>query len=107
MVLDWGMSEKFGNMAFGEQREQVFLGDEIGSGRDYSDSTAREIDQEVRRILQEAFDRAVEVLNENRDVLNMLADELLQKEEVPGSVLMQWLEDNGTAIDAGNADGRS
>ncbi len=95
MVLDWGMSEKFDNMAFGGQRDQVFLGDEIGSQREYSDSTAREIDEEVQRILREAFDKAISTIKEHRDVLDRLAEELLEKEEVSGTRVMDWLE-NGT-----------
>lgn len=91
MVLDWGMSEKFNNIAFGGQREQVFLGEQMGSQRDYSDSTAREIDQEVQRILTEAFDRALTAIKENREVLDKLADELLEHEEVPGKKVMEWL----------------
>ncbi len=93
MVLDWGMSEKFGNMAFGGQREQVFLGEELGSRREYSDSTAREIDQEVKLILEVAFDKAVHTLKENRPLLDRLARELLDKEEVPGEVLMEWMKE--------------
>ncbi len=92
MVLDWGMSEKFGNMAFGGQREQVFLGEELGSQREYSDSTAREIDQEVKRILEESYQKAVDTITEHRDILDKLANELLEKEEVSGSTVMEWIE---------------
>ncbi|TYP93339.1 cell division protease FtsH [Fodinibius salinus] len=101
MVLDWGMSEKFNNIAFGGQQEQVFLGEQMGSQREYSDSTAREIDEEVQRILKEAFDRAMTSIQENRDVLDKLADELLEREEVPGKEVMKWL--NGK-IDADKAE---
>ena len=95
MVLDWGMSDKFGNMAFGGQQDQVFLGEQMGSQREYSDSTAREIDEEVKRILQEAYNKAVDTITEHRNVLDRLAEELLEKEEVPGSKVMDWLK-NGT-----------
>jgi cell division protease FtsH len=95
MVLDWGMSEKFNNIAFGGQREQVFLGEQMGSQREFSDSTAREIDEEVQRILKEAFDRAMTTIQEHRDVLDKLADELLEHEEIPGKKVMEWL--NGEA----------
>jgi len=91
MVLDWGMSDKFNNVAFGGQREQVFLGEQMGSQREYSDSTAREIDEEVHRILKEAYQRALDTIKENHDVLDRLAQELLEKEEVPGKVVMEWL----------------
>lgn len=91
MVLDWGMSNKFNNIAFGGQREQVFLGEQMGSQREYSDSTAREIDQEVHRILEESFDRALSTIKENRDILDKLANELLENEEVSGKKVMEWL----------------
>lgn len=97
MVLDWGMSDKFNNMAFGGQREQVFLGEQMGSQREYSDSTAREIDQEVHRILKEAYDKALATIKEYRTVLDKLADELLDKEEVSGSKVMEWM--NGESED--------
>jgi len=99
MVLDWGMSDKFGNMAFGGQQEQVFLGEQMGSQREYSDSTAREIDEEVKRILQEAYQKAVDTITEHRDVLDRLADELLDKEEVPGSQVVNWLQNGVDAPD--------
>lgn len=98
MVLDWGMSDKFNNIAFGGQREQVFLGEQMGSQREYSDSTAREIDQEVHRILKESYDKALDTIRKHRDVLDRLADELLEKEEVAGDKVMEWL--NGKRKDA-------
>ncbi|MDZ7773003.1 MAG: ATP-dependent zinc metalloprotease FtsH [Balneolaceae bacterium] len=103
MVLDWGMSEKFGNMAFGGENQQVFLGDELGSQRDYSDSTAREIDQEVKQILKQAYDRALTTLEENRDILEKLAEELLEKEEVTGDTIMSWFRENGRPQKEGSA----
>ncbi|HEX6982073.1 MAG TPA: ATP-dependent zinc metalloprotease FtsH [Balneolaceae bacterium] len=91
MVLDWGMSDKFNNIAFGSQTEQVFLGEQMGNQREYSESTAQQIDEEVQRILSEAFQRALSTIKEHRDVLDKLADRLLEKEEVSGRVVMQWL----------------
>lgn len=89
MVLDWGMSDKFGHMAFGGQREQVFLGEELGGRREYSDSTAREIDEEVKRILEDSYKKAEDALKAHRDILDKVAEELLEKEEIPG----KWVED--------------
>src|SRR5699024_4094431 len=91
MVLDWGMSDKFNNIAFGGQREQVFLGEQMGSHQEYSDSTAREIDQEVQQILKTAYDRALEAINKYREVLDRLAEELIEQEEVAGEVVMEWM----------------
>lgn len=95
MVLDWGMSDKFNNIAFGSQREQVFLGEQMGSSKEYSENTAREVDEEVLRILKEAYDRAMTAITENRDILDKLADELIEREEVSGKEVMEWL--NGSA----------
>ncbi len=82
MVLEWGMSERFGNVAFGSGEREVFLGSELGHQRQYSDSTAREIDDEVREILNEAYSRAVEIVQTKRDGLDKLAEALLEKEQV-------------------------
>src|SRR5699024_10732328 len=91
MVRDWGMSDKFNNIAFGGQREQVFLGEQMGSQKEYSDSTAREIDEEVQQILKTAYDRAIQTITDYRKILDRLADELLEKEEVSGKIVMQWM----------------
>ncbi|MEX2444766.1 MAG: ATP-dependent zinc metalloprotease FtsH [Alkalispirochaeta sp.] len=82
MVLEWGMSERFGNVAFGSGEREVFLGSELGHQRQYSDSTAREIDDEVREILNEAYSRAVEIVQTKREGLDKLASALLEKEQV-------------------------
>jgi cell division protease FtsH len=89
MVLDWGMSERLGRIALGSQRGEVFLGEEIAHRREYSETTAREVDEEVKAILDEAYNRAVAVLQEHRNGLDRLADALLEKEEVPGSQVME------------------
>jgi cell division protease FtsH len=85
------MSDKFNNIAFGSQREQVFLGEQMGSSKEYSENTAREVDEEVLRILKEAYDRAMTAITEHRDILDKLADELIEHEEVSGRKVMQWL----------------
>ncbi|HET6528434.1 MAG TPA: ATP-dependent zinc metalloprotease FtsH, partial [Balneolaceae bacterium] len=102
MVLDWGMSDKFNNIAFGGQTEQVFLGEQMGSQREYSENTAQKIDEEVQRILNEAFERALSTIREHRDVLDKLAERLLEKEEVSGQIVMQWL--NGEEPDDKSAE---
>jgi len=97
MVLDWGMSDEFNNIAFGSQREQVFLGEQMGSGKEYSEDTAQKVDKEVQRILKEAYDRAISTITEHRDILDRLADELIEHEEVPGKEVMKWL--NGEEVE--------
>jgi cell division protease FtsH len=85
MVCEWGMSEKMGPLTFGKQGEQVFLGREMGSQRDFSDQIAMEIDQEVRRLVTENYDRAKRLLTENMASLKRLAEALLEKEVLDGS----------------------
>ncbi len=80
MVCEWGMSDKLGPLAYGAKEEEIFLGREIQKHRDYSEKTAIEIDDEVRGIINSAFDRAVKILNENMDLLHKLSAELLERE---------------------------
>ncbi|MGB5986835.1 MAG: ATP-dependent zinc metalloprotease FtsH [Desulfobacterales bacterium] len=87
MVRVWGMSEKLGPLSYDQGDEQIFLGREITQHRDYSDDTARQIDEEVSGLITAAYDRAKTVLEENIDVLHKLAELLLEKETVLGKEL--------------------
>jgi cell division protease FtsH len=80
MVTRWGMSEKLGPMTFGKKDELVFLGKELGEQRDYSDSVAQEIDAEVRQLVQEAHEKAQEILSQHREKLDMIAKKLIEVE---------------------------
>jgi cell division protease FtsH len=80
MVTRWGMSEKLGPMTFGKKEELVFLGKELGEQRDYSDSVAQEIDAEVRHLVQEAHEAALKTLREHRDILDRVAQKLIEVE---------------------------
>jgi cell division protease FtsH len=84
MVLEWGMSGRFEHMALGSQREQVFLGEELGKPREYSEMTAQEVDKEVETLLSDAFSRAHDILEEHRGAMDKLAETLMDQEEVPG-----------------------
>ncbi|WP_456442444.1 ATP-dependent zinc metalloprotease FtsH [Caldithrix abyssi] len=84
MVCEWGMSEKLGPITFGKKEQEIFLGREITQHRDYSERTAQEIDQEVRRIVREAEERAETLLKENIDKLHALAKALLEFEILDG-----------------------
>jgi len=84
MVCEWCMSEKMGPLTFGKQNEQVFLGRELGSQRDFSDQIAMEIDQEVKRLVTENYERAKRLLTENMASLKGLAEALLEKEVLDG-----------------------
>jgi len=80
MVTRWGMSPKLGPRVFGQKEELIFLGREIGEQRDYSESVAEVIDEEVHEIVSTAYARALEVLRENRDKLDALAERLIEVE---------------------------
>ncbi|MBZ4648878.1 MAG: ATP-dependent metalloprotease FtsH [Desulfomicrobiaceae bacterium] len=84
IVCEWGMSDEFGPMALGKKDEQVFLGRDITHIKDYSEETARLIDQEVRRILSEAYGTAKRILEEQRAVLEALAQALVERETLTG-----------------------
>ena len=89
MVCEWGMSEKMGPLTFGKQNEQVFLGRELGSQRDFSEQIAMEIDQEVKRLVMENYERAKRLLTENMVTLKGLAQALLEKEVLDASDIDQ------------------
>ncbi len=84
MVCDYGMSEELGPLTFGKSDEQIFLGREIAQHRDYSESTAQKIDEEVRAIVTNAYDKASRFISENLDVLHRMARTLLEKETLNG-----------------------
>ena len=87
MVTEWGMSDKLGPLSFGKREEQVFLGREITRHQEYSEATAIEIDNEVRRIVTECYDRAKKLLSENLDSLHRIAAALLERENLAGEDL--------------------
>jgi cell division protease FtsH len=80
MVCEWGMSEKMGPLAFGKKEGEVFLGREMGTVQTYSEQTARDIDAEVHRIVMEQYARAKKVLEDNRPLLDKIAEALLEYE---------------------------
>jgi cell division protease FtsH len=80
MVTEWGMSPAMGPLTFGKKEEQIFLGREIAQHRDYSEDTAIQIDREVKRIVEEGYNRAMKILEENREGLIRLAEALLEYE---------------------------
>jgi len=80
MVTEWGMSPAMGPLTFGKKEEQIFLGREIAQHRDYSEATAIRIDQEVKRIVDEGYNRAWNILESNKDALVHLAEALLEHE---------------------------
>ena len=89
MVCEWGMSDTLGPMSFGKKEEQIFLGREISQHRDFSEDTARKIDEEVFKIIKAANKSVTSMLNENIDVLKRIAEELLEKE----TIVLEDIED--------------
>lgn len=84
MVCDWGMSKELGPRTFGVREEMMFLGREVGRQQDYSEQTAQKIDAEVGKLVDQAYATARELLEANRDKVELLVAELLEKETVDG-----------------------
>src|SRR5215211_355948 len=82
MVMRFGMSEKLGPRVLGRNHDQPFLGREMGAEPDYSDEIAREIDDEIRRIIEESHETAVRLLREHLDELQQLSDILIERETI-------------------------
>ena len=82
MVTAWGMSDKLGHMTYGKNQENVFMGRDFGHQRDYSEQIAFEIDEEMKRIIDERYEIAKQLLTENRDMLEVISRELLEKETI-------------------------
>jgi cell division protease FtsH len=95
MVMQWGMSEKLGNVLYGDSQEYVFLGRDMMRTKDYSEQTALEIDGEVKRIIEEANNTAKQLITANRDKLEIIANALLEYETLEGSQVVDILR-NGT-----------
>jgi len=91
MVCEWGMSE-LGPLTFGKKEEQIFLGRELSQHRDFSEDTAIRIDQEVRRLVMDGYDRARKVLTDNSATLHRLAEGLLDRESLDSEEIRMILE---------------
>jgi len=89
MVCEWGMSETFGSVALSDNGQEVFLGRELVQHKQYSEETARLIDSEVKKIIEEAYARANELLQENEVIMHNLAQALLDRETISGDELTQ------------------
>jgi len=87
MIRNWGMSDELGPMSYSKEEDHIFLGREIAQHRDYSEETARKIDAEIDKLIENAYKRAEIILKENLDVLHALSDRLLEKETVMGKEL--------------------
>ena len=91
MVCEWGMSE-LGPISLGQKEEQIFLGREIAQHRDYSEATAIRIDEQVKKLVQDGYNRSKEVIEGHRDELIMMAELLLEREVLDGAEVLQIVQ---------------
>jgi len=107
MICEWGMSEKLGPMTFGKKEEQIFLGRDFTQQQEYSESTAVEIDNELRRIISEGYHRAKNLLKQNLEILHRMAETLLERETIDGSDIDSIIQScgggNGLNVGAASA----
>jgi cell division protease FtsH len=92
MVCEWGMSEKMGMVEYGKNDDYVFLGSNLGQGREYSEATAQEIDAEVRKLCDDAYVRAEKLITQHRDKLEIIAKALLEFETLDGKQIRDIIE---------------
>ena len=92
MVTRWGLSEELGPVAYGSDNDEVFLGRDYGHVRDYSDEVAARIDAEVRKLVEEGYERALAILSQNRGQLESLAQFLLEYEKVNEQEFLQIMK---------------
>ena len=100
MVTRYGMSDKLGPMTFGKKEELVFLGKEIGEQRDYGEAVAQEIDEEVRRIVKQAYELAKDVLTRHREQLERIAQRLIEIETLNAEQFVALFEGDPEKPDA-------
>ncbi len=85
MVCEWGMSDKLGNVAFNPTSEQIFIGRELAKHKEYSEATAVLIDDEIKKLVNEGYEKAKKIIGENRDILDGIMNALMEKETVMGT----------------------
>jgi len=100
MVTRFGMSDRLGPVALGRQNGNMFMGRDIASDRDFSDETASAIDEEVRKLVDQAYERTVEVLKGNRQILDKLAEMLVEAETVDSEELQNLLAESDVKMAA-------
>ena len=97
MVCEWGMSERLGPLTFGKKDEEIFLGREIATRRDFSEQVAMDIDNEVKRLITENYDRTKQMLTEHMNTLKRLAEALLEKEVLDAPEIDQIIHQDSVA----------
>ena len=84
MVTKYGMSDKLGPIAFGSDHDEVFLGRDFGTQKNYSENVAFEIDQEIKKIIDSAYNKAKEILQKNSEKVHLIAQKLMETEKLSG-----------------------
>lgn len=97
MVCEWGMSDKMGPLSFGKKDESIFLGREMAMHKNFSEKTAEHIDDEIKRIVDESYERALGLLRDNIQKLHTLSEWLIEKENLSGDQVDEIIA-SGTLI---------
>ena len=103
MVTEWGLSEKLGFLAYSADEQEVFLGRSVAQQKNMSDETAKRIDEEIRNIVDKAYNEAAEILKKNRKQLKLLANALLEYETLSGDEITTLIE-GGSIVRSGDDD---
>ncbi|OPY78252.1 MAG: ATP-dependent zinc metalloprotease FtsH [Syntrophorhabdus sp. PtaU1.Bin058] len=102
MICEWGMSERLGPLNYGKDEEHIFLGKEIGRHRDFSESTAQEIDEELQAMIRGCYEKASGLLSGNINALHAIAGKLLEKEALDGqeidAIIRENTDEKGAAV---------
>jgi cell division protease FtsH len=99
MVCEWGMSDVMGPLSYGKKEEQIFLGREFATHKDYSEETAKRIDEEITRLVSDSYEKAKQLLSDHIDILNRIALELLEKEVLNTTELDEIIQMNRKDVD--------
>ena len=94
MVMRYGFSDKLGNVVYGHDPQQTFLGRDYGQGQGYSDAVANEIDNEIRNLVDEGYNRCMQILKDNIDKLHIVAKILMEKEKISGEEFAKIMADD-------------
>jgi cell division protease FtsH len=99
MVCEWGMSDVMGPLSYGKKEEQIFLGREFATHKDYSEETAQRIDEEITRLVSDSYEKAKQLLSDHIDILKRIALELLEKEVLNTTELDEIIQMNRKDVD--------
>jgi cell division protease FtsH len=98
MICEFGMSDRLGPLTLGRRHGPIFLGRDIAEDRNYSEEVAAKIDQEIRQIIDQCYERATELISANRDKLDRIVVRLLEKETIDAEELTALMSDEGGAL---------